>query len=163
MQPVILSVEDKNIQFQIRDTKSWDSYSFDNRNITFLTNVKYIFDESGITNSSPAIVDSAINAIEDGNMEHVIILNFDSSYKLTSAELLGEGVELLSFKQNSTPEPTNLHESNNEEISNDFDIELEVVSSFKAVDDIPDEMSLDDMIKLFNVQNEQIRAIADSI
>ncbi|KAG0668782.1 hypothetical protein C6P45_004384 [Maudiozyma exigua] len=163
MQPVILSVEDKNIQFQIRDSKNWDSYSFDNKNITFPTNIKYIFDESGLTNSSPAIVDSGINASDDGNMEHVIILNFDSSYKLISAELHGEGVELLSFKQNSTPEPTSLNESNNEEISNEFDVELEVVSSFKAVDNIPEEMPLDDMIKLFDIQNEQIRAIADSI
>ena len=165
MQPVILSVEDKNIEYQINDSKSQGSDLFDNRNITFPTNIKYIFNDPGSISSSSALLDPIMNANEDENIEHIIILNFDGSYKLTNAELLSEDIELLSFKQHdrSTSLSANDDMDKDEETSNNFDIELEVVSNFKTIDNIPDDMSLDDLIKLYNIQNEQIRTIAESL
>ena len=161
MLPVILSVEDKNIQFQFHDSKSQGSDLFDNRNVAFPTNIKYIFNDSGVTNLSSVSLHPIINANEDENIEHIIILNLDSSYRLTNAELLSEDIELLSFRQNGAP--TSLSMNEDEETSNNFDIELEVVSSFKTIDSIPDDMSLNDLVKLYNKHNEQIRPITDSI
>ncbi|SMN20314.1 similar to Saccharomyces cerevisiae YDR022C CIS1 Autophagy-specific protein required for autophagosome formation [Maudiozyma saulgeensis] len=162
MEPVVLSVFDKNIFYELSNKKSTGAEQSNSRHVVFPTHFKYIFDDPEETIISSTEPVSDIN--DDEGIENVIVLNLDESYNLLKVELLSENVELLSFKQNKNQSSlTKLDEPQDDSSMKVYDIELDVVSNFKDVDSLTDNLSLDELIKLFNVQNDQIQKITNSI
>ncbi|CAB4253138.1 similar to Saccharomyces cerevisiae YDR022C CIS1 Autophagy-specific protein required for autophagosome formation [Maudiozyma barnettii] len=162
MEPIVLSVSDENIFYELSSKKQNGTDRSDNRHIIYPTHFKYIFEDPEETIPSSAEPISDIN--EDDSVENVIVLNFNESHKLLKVELLSENAELLSFKLNKNLNSlTKLEDSQNEDSNQVLDIELDVVSNFRNIDSLTDDLPLDKLIKLYNVQNDQIQKITDSI
>ncbi|QHS72244.1 Atg31p [Saccharomyces paradoxus] len=149
----------------------------------FPTNVRYIFEDNNdeIVDSSDAALTAGIDKDED-ELENVIIVQLDESGSLEDITLISDQYELLSHRTNNLSleenqmrtfaSHSNDFKSNDdgEELSvdsgklgMDLDIELDVISQFCDLSPLLRDLSLNDLIKLYVTQNEQLQMISNSI
>ncbi|EJS44302.1 cis1p [Saccharomyces arboricola H-6] len=147
----------------------------------FPTSIKYIFednDEESI-DSSDAALTAGIDKDED-ELENVIIVQLDESGTLEDITLISDQYELLSHRTTSlrleenqlkTFVPHGVSKVNedgeeaggSDKLGLDLDIELDVISQFCDISPLLQELSLNDLIKLYVTQNEQLQLISNSI
>ncbi|CAI4057892.1 hypothetical protein SKDZ_04G2510 [Saccharomyces kudriavzevii ZP591] len=147
----------------------------------FPTNIKYLFEDNDDVDSSDTALTAGINQDED-ELENVIIVQLDESGSLEDITVISDQYELLSHRTNSLSLEENQiktlasHDgdckSNNdgEEVSigsdklgMDLDIELDVISQFCDLSALLRDSSLDELIRLYVTQNEQLQMISQSI
>lgn len=172
MEPIIVTVYDKNIasdqtvlQKAIEDENRNDSLNPALiENASFPTNIKYIFEDSANTTT-----DTEFEIPQDDYIENVIVVNLDSSYNLEHVELVSDNFELLSFRKDTTEEEqkpnTPIPETSfnqNITVPDQLCVDLEVLSKFKSNEEF-ENLPLDKLIRLYNIQNEQMRQISNSI
>ncbi|QLG71839.1 hypothetical protein HG535_0C01880 [Zygotorulaspora mrakii] len=147
MEPLDLTVYDKNIRYTLShgDQSSTHQTPDDGLNAMFPTNIKYIFEEDA---------DNVELAVADETIENVIIIYLGESGALEDVEVISDRYELLGFRKRTLG-------TNNE--AETYDIELDVLSEFSDLSTIASELSLNDLIKLYTTQNEQLQAISNSI
>ncbi|CAI4037912.1 hypothetical protein SMKI_04G2480 [Saccharomyces mikatae IFO 1815] len=149
----------------------------------FPTNIRYIFEDNDdeVVNSSDAALTAGIDKTED-ELENVIIIQLDESGSLEDITLISDQYELLSHRTNSLSLEENkmrtngshgdVYKSNDDgeglgvggdKFGMDMDIELDVISQFCDLSPLLGEISLDDLIKLYVTQNDQLQMISNSI
>ncbi|EDO19260.1 hypothetical protein Kpol_1036p2 [Vanderwaltozyma polyspora DSM 70294] len=119
----------------------------------FPTKIKYIFEDDD---------DQSIESNEENGIDNVIIIDLDNNHSLENVTLLSDGYELLSFKENKLPTPGERSDKQElKDICNE--IEIDVISQFRDLSKVSKNLSLDDLIKIYALQNEQIRTISDTL
>ncbi|CAI7067209.1 ATV_collapsed_G0008800.mRNA.1.CDS.1 [Saccharomyces cerevisiae] len=148
----------------------------------FPTNIKYIFEDNNdeLVDSSDAALTAGIDKVGD-ELENVIIVQLDESGSLEDITLISDQYELLSHRTNSLSLEENQmrtlsshgdDKSNDEEeelsvdsdrFRVDSDIELDVISQFCDLSPFLRDLSLNDLIKLYVTQNEQLQMLSNSV
>mgnify|MGYP003276762903 FL=1 len=148
----------------------------------FPTNIKYIFEDNNdeLVDSSDAALTAGIDKVGD-ELENVIIVQLDDSGSLEDITLISDQYELLSHRTNSLSLEENQmrtlsshgdDKSNDEEeelsvdsdrFRVDSDIELDVISQFCDLSPFLRDLSLNDLIKLYVTQNEQLQMLSNSV
>lgn len=161
----IVAVHDKNVYNMLDNKGSSDNMidhtelndiTTDNK-IMFPTKIRYIFEDDERNNLVKN--DEKEN---NSDIENVILIDLDSSNYLENVMLLSDKFELLSFKENKTQQLNNI--GNNGEFSNLRNaIELNVVSQFRDLSNVTNDLSLSELIKIYAIQNQQIETLFNSI
>lgn len=168
MEPITLSVDDSNIIYKINRNEnnnrlddSTDNIDPNgNAHIMFPTNIKYIFDDEI---DEPSHFDSIMNIDSHDEIENVIVIKIDESYRLEDVELISENFELLSFNKDNLSNTFDKMKDQGSDSTDHMGIELEVVSKFNDIGSMVDDLSLDELINLYTIQSEQIKKISNSI
>lgn len=148
VQPLTITVYDRNVRHMLSDGNESSSHHTPdgNSHAMFPTNIRYVFedDDTGLT---------ALESENDDAIENMIIVNLEDSGDLSEVELISDQFEMLSYKGMSS--------GTNDQITDD--IELEVVSRFADLSDLVQDLPLDELIKLYVIQNEQMQTISNSM
>ena len=147
MQPLTITVYDRNVRHMLSDgNQSSSHYTPDgNSHAMFPTNIRYVFEDDD-TNLTP------IESENDDGIENVIIVKLEESGTLSGVELISDQFEMLSYKGGT---------SGSDQMVDD--VELEVVSRFTALSHLVDDLPLDELIRLYIIQNEQMQTISNSM
>ncbi|CDH10302.1 related to Autophagy-related protein 31 [Zygosaccharomyces bailii ISA1307] len=116
-----------------------------NSHAMFPTNIEYVFEDDD------AIL-TGVDAANNESVENILILNLDDSGALEGVELISDHFQILSYK--------GVANGNNHIVD---DIELEVVSEFADLSVLARDLPLDELIKLYVIQNEQMQTISNSM
>ncbi|CCH62238.1 hypothetical protein TBLA_0G03010 [Henningerozyma blattae CBS 6284] len=149
MDGIFLTVQDKNISSSAHLIEQ----SVDDLNNTkcmYPTNIKYIFEED---DDVPDI--ALLNESNDSNIENIIIIDIESSGYVSDIQLISDHFQLLSYKDT-------MEESETYDTPPYCDIKLDVLSRFEEMKGIGERVSLDDLVKLYLIQNEQLTSISNS-
>ncbi|CCE65666.1 hypothetical protein TPHA_0M00910 [Tetrapisispora phaffii CBS 4417] len=122
-----------------------------NKALSFPTNIRYIFEDD----DNELEINNLKGTIDELDIENIIVIDLDTDNSLQKVQLISDKYELLSYKEKSCNE-----NSTNPKIS-EKEIELKVLSQFKEFEHIPEQYSLEDLIKLYAIQNEQIEELID--
>ncbi|CAI4055053.1 hypothetical protein N7582_000234 [Saccharomyces uvarum] len=149
----------------------------------FPTNIKYLFedDEGDTADLGGTALTAGIDKEED-ELENVIIVQLNESGSLEDVTLVSDQYELLSHRASSPSLEENQlrtlvsHSSDDklnddgegvsidsDKLGMDLDLELEVISQFRDLSPFVRELSLNDLIKLYVTQNEQLQMVSNSI
>lgn len=147
MEPLTITVYDRNVKYMLGDGSQSSSHRTPDANshAIFPTNIKYVFedDDASVT---------GMGSENDENVENVLVVNLDESGALDGVELISDRLQILSYKGVS---------SGNDQVIND--IELEVVSEFADLSNLVHDLPLDELIRLYVIQNEQMQTISNSM
>ncbi|KAL3232257.1 Citrinin resistance protein, mitochondrial [Nakaseomyces bracarensis] len=174
-EPVSLTVYDRNIWHLFKKGPAVG----ETPQAMFPTNIRYIFDDDEDI-SIPTPSNNGINMTNEADgVENVIILNIDEKGDLENVELISDNYEMLSYRKSR---PVNLAESRSlsrfSEVTPDNDndkgvgvahrqpmrVELELVSEFKDYTAMSlDDLKLDELTRIFSIQNKQLQTISDSL
>ncbi|CCK71549.1 Atg31p KNAG_0H01360 [Huiozyma naganishii CBS 8797] len=155
MDPITLCVNDKNVcQALSPQNQSWKdslsespTYRQSIGKSMFPTNIKYIFDGEEICN-------------KEDDAENVIILEMSEGGQVESVEMISDDFELLRFKNNGENPLLDTTVQGNKL---NIDLELDVVSKFRELSEITADLSLEELVNVYKIQNEQLRSIYNSI
>lgn len=152
MQPLTLTVYDRNVRYLLNDGNQSSSYRTPEgcSHAIFPTNMHYIFESDE---------DEQEENDADDSIENFIILHMEETGALNYAELISDHYELLSYNKGISG--TGGEESALESQNQDF--ELEVVSQFCDLTPFVHDLPLSELIRLYTIQNEQLQTISNSM
>ncbi|CCC67602.1 hypothetical protein NCAS_0A10440 [Naumovozyma castellii] len=155
-----LIVREKNIYHTIVKDKESQYSSSSNpecaTDVTFPTNIKYIFEDDEEHEKVIGLDTTSLGSSKD-TIENVIVVQLDENGAFEDVDLISENYILLDvIKSEDTVDE-------NKNISRNHDIELQVLSKFRDLSPIANDLPLDDMISLYRIQNEQIETICNSL
>ncbi|AQZ17677.1 CIS1 (YDR022C) [Zygosaccharomyces parabailii] len=147
MDPLTITVYDRNVKHMLGDSSQSNSHRTPDANshAMFPTNIEYVFEDDD------AIL-TGVDAANNESVENILILNLDDSGALEGVELISDHFQILSYK--------GVANGNNHIVD---DIELEVVSEFADLSVLARDLPLDELIKLYVIQNEQMQTISNSM
>lgn len=148
MQPLTLTLYDKNVRHMLNDGNQSSSYRTPDgeSNAIFPTNFHYIFEDDE---------DDQEELDTDESIENIVILHLEENGALVHAELISDHLELLSYNK------TISSSGNDDNQKQDF--ELEIVSQFSDLSPLVHDLPLAELIRLYTIQNEQLQIISDSM
>lgn len=147
LRPLTFTVYDRNVRHMLSyGNESSSHYTPDgNSHAMFPTNIKYVFEDDD-TSLTP------VESENDDGIENIILVNLEESGTLSGVELISDQFEMLSYK--------GVTNGNDQMID---DVELEVVSQFTDLSHLVHDLPLDELIKLYMIQNEQMQTISNSM
>ncbi|AQZ16050.1 CIS1 (YDR022C) [Zygosaccharomyces parabailii] len=147
MDPLTIIVYDRNVKHTLGDSSQSTSHRTPDANshAMFPTNIKYVFEDDD------AIL-TIVDAENNESVENILILNLDDSGALEGVELISDHFQILSYK--------GIANGNDQVVD---DVELEVVSEFADLSVLARDLPLDELIKLYVIQNEQMQTISNSM
>ncbi|CAR25587.1 hypothetical protein ZYGR_0A01520 [Zygosaccharomyces rouxii] len=147
MHPLTITVYDRNVRHMLSDDNQSSSHHTPdgNSHAMFPTNIKYVFEDDD-TSLAPT------ESENDDGIENMIIVNLEESGTLSGVELISDQFEMLSYKGVT---------SGNDPMVDD--VELEVVSQFTDLSNLVHDLPLDELIRLYVIQNEQMQTISNSM
>lgn len=147
MDPLTITVYDRNVKHMLGDSSQSNSHRTPDANshAMFPTNIKYVFEDDDE-------ILTTVDAANNESVENILILNLDDSGALEGVELISDHFQILSYK--------GVANGNNNVVD---DIELEVVSEFADLSVLARDLPLDELIKLYVIQNEQMQTISNSM
>lgn len=153
MDPLTITVYDRNVRYMLNDGNQSSGYRTPDgsTHAMFPTNMKYIFENDDDGDEQEADTDEGI--------ENVIIVHLEQSGALTSVQLISDRFELLSYKRGIA---STINEDKEKE-NRDQDVELDVVSQFCDLSPYVHDLPLDELIRLYTIQNEQMQIISNSM
>lgn len=171
MIPITLTVYDKNIAADetiLRNTIDIESHTRSlnpttTENTSFPSNIKYIFEEE----PDPPH-EETFDVPENDCIENVIVVNLDDTHDVKSVELLSDNFELLSFYKENASEDEQGLTGTDPNTQGDMNqpgqvcIGLDVLSKFKHSESL-EKLPLKELITLYNMQNEQMQKLSNSI
>lgn len=151
MEPITLTVIDENVSFLLNSDESHGSWKETNSGkVMFPTNIQYIFENDATPNNGTNGGDTDI--------ENIIIIDLDESLSIEDIELISDKYEMLSYRKNEMVDA-----GKQDDEPSGLDIEIDVLSKFKALTSSTNELSLEKLIELYNTQNEQLEQLSRSI
>ncbi|SJM83270.1 related to Autophagy-related protein 31 [Zygosaccharomyces bailii] len=147
MDPLTIIVYDRNVKHTLGDSSPSTSHRTPDANshAMFPTNIKYVFEDDD------ALL-TTVDAENNESVENILILNLDDSGALEGVELISDHFQILSYK--------GIANGNDQVVD---DVELEVVSEFADLSVLARDLPLDELIKLYVIQNEQMQTISNSM
>lgn len=147
MDPLTIIVYDRNVKHTLGDSSQSTSHRTPDANshAMFPTNIKYVFEDDD------ALL-TTVDAENNESVENILILNLDDSGALEGVELISDHFQILSYK--------GIANGNDQVVD---DVELEVVSEFADLSVLARDLPLDELIKLYVIQNEQMQTISNSM
>lgn len=147
MEPLTLTVYDRNVKHTLNDGSQSSTHRTPdgNSHAMFPTNIRYLFEDD----------DTSLTPIESENnngIENIIIVSLEEAGTLGDVELISDQFEMLSYKGVS---------SGSDQVVDD--LELEVVSEFTDLTNLVHDLPLDELIRLYVTQNEQMQIISNSM
>lgn len=176
-EPVSLTVYDRNIWHLLKRGPAVG----ETPQAMFPTNTRYIFDDDeDISMATPINSNNKNKDDKNANCEiqNVIILTIDKEGDLENVELISDNYEMLSYKRNrpvnlaesrslsrfNEAEPLTLEEGKDAPQVQPMRVEIELVSAFKDYSALSlDHLKLDDLTRIFCIQNKQLQTISESL
>lgn len=153
-EPIFITITDKNVAYDNVNNDIESNLLNNDGKKMFLTNIKYIFDDD-----DPLLINEETNIgfdhANDRDIDNVFMVNMHSLTNIDNIELISDKFKLLNYNLWSK-------EEKNIDFDN-LDLEIDVISQFQDLTKKSDELTLNELIDLYRIQNEQIKSMMNNI
>lgn len=179
MEPIIITIQDKNVvhsldSFTINHRIASQSTSVVNSRITFPTNIKYIFQDDNYEDAE------LMKSNED--VDNLVIVQLDELGILENVEIVSDNFGLLDYSGwsqhaiKSARQQLSAIVDGTQDVTSPLksielateqksvcDIDIDVVTEFQDVLHTAPNLELNELIQLYEIQNEQLKKLIDHL